>query len=198
MGTTKKYFLPLFFLLRIPPYFHGSVSFCLLDVIHSRVCERYLKYPITLVRPSPTLSMDKPMSYHRVLPLPTPVFQQGLSVLRDQEPLLGHMMEVQASKPSAVKMNNQSSNDSLPIVPIRISEPQKLEELPENDDRSPQIRARSAARTALALLERTQCEGRSSSSWNPKSGAVAWRSEICLCQPDPKIPRPRNGKFLNH
>lgn len=164
--------------------------------MHHRVCERFLKYSVTLVRPSPTLSMNKPMSYHRVLPLPTPIFQQGLSVLQDQEPLLGHiMMEVQASKPSAVKINNLSLNDSLPI---HISDPQQLEELPENDDRSPQIRARSAARTTLTLFERTQREGRSSPSRNPKSGAVAWRSEICLCQPDPKIPRPRNGKFFNH
>lgn len=164
--------------------------------MHPRVCERFLKYTVTLVRPSLTLSMNKPMSYHRVLPLPTPVFQQGLSVLRDQEPLLGHMMmEVQASKPSAVKNNNLSSNDSLPIVPIHISDPQHLEELPENDDESPQIRAGSAARTNLTLFERTQCEGRSSPPRNQKSGAVAWRSEICLCQPDPKIPRPRNGNF---
>lgn len=149
--------------------------------------------------PSPTLSMNKPMSYHRVLPLPTPVFKQTLSVLRDQEPLLGHvMMEVQASKPSAVKINNRSSNDSLPIVPIHISDPHKLEELPENGDRSPQIRARPAARTTLTPFERTQCEGRSSPSRNPKSGTLAWRSEICLCQPDPKIPRPRNGRFLDH
>lgn len=160
------------------------------------VRERFLKYPVTLVRPSSTLSMNKPMSYHRVLPLPTPIFQQGLSVLQDQEPLLGHMMmEVQASKPSAVRINKLSSNDSLPI---HISDPQQLEELPDNDDRSPQIRARSTARTTLTLFERTQREGRSSPSLNTKSGAVAWRSEICLCQPDPKIPRPRNGKFLNN
>lgn len=164
--------------------------------MHPRVCERFLKYPVTLVRPSSTLSMNKPMSYHRVLPLPTTNFQQGLSVLQDQEPLLGHlMMEVQASKPSAVKINNLSSNDSLPM---HISDPLQFEELPENDDRSPQIRARSAARTTLTLFERTQREGRSSPSRNTKLGAVSWRSEICLCQPDPKIPRPRNGKFFNH
>lgn len=165
--------------------------------MYPRVCERFLKYPVTLVRPSSTLSMNKSMSYHRVLPLPTPIFQQGLSVLQDQEPLLGHlmMMEVQASKPSAVKINNLSSNDSLPM---HISDPQQLEELPENDDRSPHIRARSAARTSLTLFERTQRECRSSPSRNTKLGAVAWRSEICLCQPDPKIPRPRNGKFLDH
>lgn len=165
--------------------------------MYPRVCERFLKYPVALVRPSSTLSMNKSMSYHRVLPLPTPIFQQGLSVLQDQEPLLGHlmMMEVQALKPSAVKINNLSSNDSLPM---HISDPQQLEELPENDDRSPHIRARSAARPSLTLFERTQREGRSSPSRNTKLGAVAWRSEICLCQPDPKIPRPRNGKFLNH
>lgn len=142
--------------------------------------------------------MNKPMSYHRVLPLPTPDFEQGLSVLQDQKPLLDHMMEAQTSKPSAVKINNLSSNDSLPIVPIHISDPQKLEELPENDDCSPQVRARSAAPTTITFIDRSKREGRSSPSRNPKSGAVAWRSEICLCQPDPKIPRPRNGKFLSH
>lgn len=138
------------------------------------------------------------MSYHRVLPLPTPDFEQGLSVLRDHEPLLDHMMEAQTSKPSAVKINNLSSNDSLPIVPIHISDLQKLEELPENDDCSPQVRAQSAARTTITPIDGSQREGRSSPSRNPNSGAVAWRSEICLCQPDPKIPRPRNGKFLSH
>lgn len=167
--------------------------------MHPRVCERFLKYAVTLVRPSSTLSMNKSMSYHRVLPLPTPVFHHGLSVLRDQEPLLGHMMmESQASKPSAVKVNNLSPNDSLPTMPVEISDQQQFEELQENDDRSPRFRARSAARTTLTLFDRTQYEGRSSPSRNPKSGAVAWHSEICLCQPDPKIPRPRNGKFLNH
>lgn len=145
------------------------------------------------------LSMNKPMSYHRVLPLPSPIFKQGLSVLRNQEPLLGHMiMEAQGSALSAVKINNLSSNDSLPIVPIHTSDPQKLEELPENDDSSPQIRAQSAAPTTITIIERSQREGRYSPSRNPKSGAVAWRSEICLCQPDPKVPRPRNGKFFNH
>lgn len=164
--------------------------------MHPRVWKRFLKYPVTLVRPSSTLSINKPMSYHRVLPLPTPIFQQGLSVFQDQEPLLGHLIrEVQASKPSAVKINNLSSNDSLPM---HISDPHQPEGLPENDERSPQIRARSAARTTLTLFERTQREGRSSPCRNTKLGAVAWRSEICLCQPDPKIPRPRNGKFFDH
>lgn len=142
--------------------------------------------------------MNKPMSYHRVLPPPTPVFKQGLSDLRDQEPFLGHMlmmMEAQTSKPITVKINHLSSN-GLPVVPIHISDPQMLEGLPVNDDSSPQIRAPSAARTTMSFIERSQHEGRSSPTRNPKSGTVAWRSEICLCQPDPKIPRPRNGKFF--
>jgi hypothetical protein len=33
-------------------------------------------------------------------------------------------------------------------------------------------------------------------SGRPKSGTVAV-NEYCLCQPDPKVPRPRNGKSLS-
>lgn len=135
------------------------------------------------------------MSYHRVLPpLPPSICKQGLSVAQDQESLLDKIMATQALKPSTEKTSIRSSEDTLSPLPGYISPSQRLEEVPEVDVDFPKVRTCSLPQAIMNCGERDQREGKPLSSNNSKSGSVLWRSEICLCQPDPKIPRPRNGK----
>jgi HMG box factor len=53
----------------------------------------------------------------------------------------------------------------------------------------------------LVHLEETashKAEEGSTHTCDGSGGSVESISQICLCQPDPKIPRPRNGMFKEH
>lgn len=54
----------------------------------------------------------------------------------------------------------------------------------------------SSKSVAPLLTKDIPIRERSSSSSPVKSAATKDAVQFCLCQPDPKIPRPRNGEFL--
>ena len=61
------------------------------------------------------------------------------------------------------------------------------------DVSSPSVKQSATLDTSPSIAEDTPMVDRSSSSSPEKISAVKDSSNFCLCQPDPRIPRPRNG-----
>lgn len=140
------------------------------------------------------------MSYHRVLP-PLPiaplnghnpdVASQEFSFLRPS--VMTNQATIQASKSNATK---QSSLISENLGLKRETTSPSTESL-EDEEESPK-RARSSSPTFVSKENSQQVRGRPSMRSESKEGPTLLQgesptSEVCLCQPDPKVPRPRNG-----
>ena len=128
------------------------------------------------------------MSYHRVLPPPSPATQKISSWGVEADSLLRHKI---MPTEDASDLNNKkksltpSQKPSSPEGDNSISSP-GIESL-EDYVVSPTARARSSSPISSESHRR-------GSNLTP----IPWQGEpsslICLCQPEPKIPRPRNGK----
>ena len=140
------------------------------------------------------------MSYHRVLP-PLPVAplnghnpdvpSQDFSFLRPS--VMTDHATIQASKSNTTK---QSSLISENLGLKRETTSPSTESL-EDEEESPK-RARSSSPTFVSRGNSQQVRGRPSMPSESKEGPALLQgesptSEVCLCQPDPKVPRPRNG-----
>lgn len=128
------------------------------------------------------------MSYHRVLPAPSSLATQDSSPWSiEPDSLLRHkIMTTESSNNLNSKPKNltPSQKPSSPAGDKAILSPGQ-ESLEDYID-SPQARTRSSSQISN---ESYRLEGRLPSvSWQRESP-----TQICLCQPDPKIPRPRNG-----
>ena len=128
------------------------------------------------------------MSYHRVLPVPealihpNPTRKQkaGTDSLLPSRTMTSEKM-VSPSKRS--KSPGSSQHSSSPLAERRQGSP-SINSLDEFED-SPEPRDRSSSQLSNREVRRLPSI---SKSWQAESP-----SDICLCQPDPKVPRPRNG-----
>lgn len=141
------------------------------------------------------LNVPRPMSYDRVLP-PLPAFRApvvaasntlGLHSLRRHR-----IMTHQSSNAIADRTRSLASQKRSPPAPAKgLASPD--EESREDYEGSPMIRSRRSSQASNG--ESRQVKQRVPSV--SKANAVSWQdespSQICLCQPDPKVPRPRNG-----
>lgn len=130
------------------------------------------------------------MSYHRVLPPPSPATQDISSWGVEADSLLRHkIMPTEAAKDLNKKKKSltPSQKPSSPEGDKAINSPGR-ESLEDYND-SPPARARSSSQISS--------EGHRQGS---NSISIPWQGEssslICLCQPEPKIPRPRNGTSI--
>lgn len=133
------------------------------------------------------------MSYHRVLP-PLPV-----APLNDHNPYTAILyfpflrrtaMTNQASKSNTTKDSSQISEN--PSLKRETTSPST--DSMEDEEESPK-RARSSSPT---LISREHSQMPSDSKESPASlQGESPTNEICLCQPDPKVPRPRNGMLFS-
>ena len=128
------------------------------------------------------------MSYHRVLPPPSPAIQDPSSWGFEPDSLLRH--KIMPTEP-VNDLNNRkksltpSQKPSSPERDKAVSSP-GIESLEDYVD-SPPARARSCSQISSESHRRGSTLP--SVPWQGDSSSL-----ICLCQPDPKIPRPRNGK----
>ncbi|KAL8674738.1 MAG: hypothetical protein Q9168_000896 [Polycauliona sp. 1 TL-2023] len=137
------------------------------------------------------------MSYHRVLPPPPALASQTPAAqwLPKQDTLLQNriMADTNNSNPteSIAQPINPVPRPSSPNPAVDRLSPQPSEASVEDVVTSPNIRTRSSAtnesnnpsdQRALSITQENTV-------WNTASS-------ICLCQPDPKVPRPRNAFIL--
>ena len=128
------------------------------------------------------------MSYHRVLPVPealihpNPARKQkvGTDSLLPSRTMTSEK-PVSPSKRSKSPVSSQQSSSPL------VDKPQGSPSINSVDgfDDSPEPRDRSSSQLSNREVRRLPSI---SKSWQAESP-----SDICLCQPDPKVPRPRNG-----
>lgn len=138
------------------------------------------------------------MSYHRVLP-PLPV-----APLNDHSPYtaiqyfpflrrtaMTNQATNQASKSNTTKHRSQISEN--PGLKRETTSPSTDS---MEDEEEPPKRVRSSSPT---LISRENSRMPSDSKESPASlQGESPTSEICLCQPDPKVPRPRNGMLSSN
>ena len=137
------------------------------------------------------------MSFHRVLPLLPALSDQAL---RDRWAIQPDTLISSKIMPDETSKAAATENKSPTPVPRSYSSPPEegVQKSPDEesleDYESPKHRTQSlsqAAKTGNRLSRADQ------SSVPRKSVVEKWQedspSSICLCQPDPKVPRPRNG-----
>ncbi len=133
------------------------------------------------------------MSFHRVLPLLPVLSNQDQWAIQPDPLLRSKIMADNTAAEQAVSRNHDISR----LAPKSSSpaEEQGLTSAGEDDleYESPPFRGRSLSQTPHAGNRSSKTSERSPedealSSWQRDSP-----SSICLCQPDPKVPRPRNG-----
>ena len=140
------------------------------------------------------------MSFHRVLPLPPALSDQAL---RDRWAIQPDTIISSKIMPDETPKTAASEQKSPTPAPRSFSSPPEegVQTSPAEDSledyESPKHRTHSlfqASRTSNRVP-------RASQSPVPRKSVVEkWQedtpSSICLCQPDPKVPRPRNGTCI--
>lgn len=134
------------------------------------------------------------MSYHRVLPPPPAFANQNRArswVLEPEALLQPRKMTIDKTKDGSKKCESPAlSEKSSSPAAERVSP--SAESLEDYED-PPKARTRSSSQASNG--ENHQLQRRLPSI--SKASAMSWQgespSQICLCQPDPKVPRPRNG-----
>lgn len=138
------------------------------------------------------------MSYHRVLPpLPVaPLNEHNPDIAVQYFPFLRRTAMTsqatgQASKSNTTKQSSQISENPGLKRETTSSSADSME-----DEEEPPKRARSSSPT---LISRENSQMPSDSKESPASlQGESPTSEVCLCQPDPKVPRPRNGMLSSN
>lgn len=128
------------------------------------------------------------MSFHRVLPRPSALSNQDLARRWALEPDALHSARIMTDeRPStATDQPRQLSphSDHIPEIPAEDHPRNSPSQESLDDYQSPKP---SIADPAL-ISKGVASSSRSVDTWQGDSP-----SDICLCQPDPKVPRPRNG-----
>lgn len=136
-----------------------------------------------------------PMSYHRVLP-PLPAHSVATKGFVEQDSLLRHkIMTTQSSNAIADRTKSLTSERSSSPVPEKDAASSGEESVEDSVD-SPNIPTSSSSQaTSNRGGQRVEKDVPSVSRPSPVLWQGEFPSQICLCQPDPKVPRPRNGMF---
>ncbi|KAL8710307.1 MAG: hypothetical protein Q9220_005077 [cf. Caloplaca sp. 1 TL-2023] len=137
------------------------------------------------------------MSYHRKLPPPLALVQYDCASksIPQQDTLLQYMIMADRDTRISEDRVRKSSQLTDPISPAPTdgtSPSQASDASVEDLITSPKTRARSSVsshRSSNALDQRLSSVTQDHTKWNTPSS-------ICLCQPDPKVPRPRNAFIL--
>lgn len=135
------------------------------------------------------------ISWNRVLPRPPGFYHLDDHSGEQSHSLFPHHLVSigEPTNPSSIRqdrrntIHNATTRDRPPIAPFFRAYPINAysDLLP-----GPLTRKRAASLMAEGSSPR-EASPASTSNSNPEI-----TSQFCLCQPDPKIPRPRNGKFI--
>lgn len=148
------------------------------------------------------------MSYDRVLPKPPALHYDSpqASLSRPTSNLLEHKIMNDGITMSDHQMDKATSyrySESLPQVNLLSLHRSRLsaEKTPTSPSASSTLESSKPTSglptKSLPMRDQSSISERSSSSSPVKPAAPGPRESVtqfCLCQPDPKIPRPRNGK----
>lgn len=140
------------------------------------------------------------MSFHRVLPLLPALSDQAL---RDRWAIQPDTLISSKIMPDETTKAAASEHKSPNPAPRSLSSPpeegvqKSPAEDPLEDYESPKHRTHSLSQAARTGTRPSRAD---QSSVPRKSVVEKWQedspSSICLCQPDPKVPRPRNGTYM--
>ena len=142
-----------------------------------------------------------PMSFHhRVLPLPPALSDQALRdrwAIQPDTLLSSKIMPDETTRPAASE-HHQSPTPAPPRSSSTPPEEDAGQKSPGEesleDYESPKLRTHSLSQAAGTSNRSSRAD---QASLARKSVVEKWQedtpSSICLCQPDPKVPRPRNG-----
>ena len=137
------------------------------------------------------------MSFHRVLPLPLPLSDQALKdrwAIQPDTLISSRIMPDETTKAAASENKSPTPASKSFSSPPEEGVQRSPDEESLEDYESPKHRAHSLSQAARTGNRSSRAD---QSSLPRKSVVEKWQddspSSICLCQPDPKIPRPRNG-----
>lgn len=147
-----------------------------------------------------TLSVSSHSSlWDRTLPMPMPTTQLVLDRYpRRNFSLLQHHitsnqgLDVGQTEPGYIRRNTVSC---IPLTQTLSNRPQSRDAVDGHvaiSETSDSLGPISRKRNASVMSTETASRSTSPSSTSPTEG-----SQFCLCQPEPKIPRPRNGETTN-
>lgn len=149
------------------------------------------------------------MSFDRVLPRPVALYDDAASRLhRPTSSLLEHKIMNDRNSGFPLQERTFSSSAAAEVQPnepdscsTALSQMQLSVINREKMDQNGQLSAsfttpstRQNTPTLVTAAEGTVTAGDRSGSGSPAETAREAASQFCLCQPDPKIPRPRNGE----
>lgn len=158
----------------------------------------------TIPMPFMSLSVpDESISWNRVLPKPTTLLHDHFNdpFPRRDSSLLHHYI---TSDKSYRPASDDGSQRRLTVPSIAYSEVSRFDQPPllspvrNSNDPASAIYVKegfiSNKRTASLMEHETESREPSPSAQNQSEESG---NHFCLCQPDPKIPRPRNGRHLS-
>lgn len=138
--------------------------------------------------------LSSPMSYHRVLPPPPALANQnraGSWIIEPEALLQPRKMTNQKTYGGANKNRSPTSSEKSSSPAAERVSP-SIESLEKFED-PPKARKRSSSQASDGENFQLQRRLPSISKASTVSLQGESPSQICLCQPDPKVPRPRNG-----
>jgi HMG box factor, other len=142
------------------------------------------------------------MSFNRVLPQPLAIYHDlitGRDFTRRSSSLLDHkIMNGNSTQGSSSVSEAASNQDSVTNSPMRINSESSRHNSsglevrnPEDAPLSPLTTRKRAA--TLTTSDTTPIRVPISNPSQAQELCIDSSAHFCLCQPDPKIPRPRNG-----
>lgn len=139
------------------------------------------------------INVFPPMSYHRVLPPPPALAKQNPSTWSiEPDSLLQHKIMTKENTNISSRRSESLTLSQKSPSPAEEREPTSPSDEPLNNFVDPpKHRLRSSSRTSNEESHHSD-QRLASISWEDETP-----SQICLCQPDPKIPRPRNGMYVH-
>lgn len=171
--------LPLPEELKVKEFFHCPLFFCLMTASmpnHSLSWDRVLPAPQALLNGNANDILPRRSSS---------LLQHHLFSSTD---LLDRSKDRRSTVPSiAYQVNPSISTSTIPQTPPRASQDSIASDQPAT---GPLTRKRAAT------LMADESKIRETSPATTHDSISETTNQFCLCQPDPKIPRPRNGTFL--
>lgn len=127
------------------------------------------------------------MSLHRVLPVPLALSDRGLAQRCDAVPdSLEGARIMTDRRPSTAYIHSPQASTSLPFAS---SSPAEARHSTSPPDSSEDYHSPSISRSIPTPKKRGEIPWEQPESCQEEE----YPASICLCQPDPKVPRPRNG-----